>query len=128
MSRKKPFSFCQGFENPDLAAVVVPCITDWAWAIGIYEGEGWTFNGADGKSVVVRVGQNHPWILDKLKALFGGSVKPDRRSGDFKVWVICGSRARRFLLTAYPHLSPKRQGEVRNIIRGRWKGLIEVEA
>jgi len=115
-----------------------------SWAAGVYEGEGtchgnpWTQkNGTVTFSPAVRINQVDPWLCNRLRAIFGGSVRLRHNSRDigggnvigstaeiigtniaprpFEIfeWNLNGSRAREFLREIYPHLSPRRQGQVR---------------
>lgn len=96
-----------------------PSTAELSWAAGLFEGEGAASRG--GGSEIVQVTQNDPWILDRLRAMFGGSVRKLNRtvllngkkySGGFQ-WVITGARARGFLMTIYGLLSPRRQQQTR---------------
>ena len=97
-----------------------PNTSDLYWAAGFIEGEGcFQFNGGSGE---VNAGQSEEYMpLLKLQRLFGGSVgdpiirksyKPKRR------WVITGPRARGVMMTLYPILSPRRQVQIYNILKG----------
>lgn len=57
--------------------------------------------------------QLDPWILERLAALFGGSVRPrhGRRERCFH-WSLSGSRKREFAELIYDFLSPRRQAQV----------------
>jgi len=119
----------KGYNNPKDDPTVPPSLLDWAWAVGIYEGEGFCCNPAK-DTPVARVGQCDPWLIHKLRELFGGTARPQTRNGIvayFWQWTLCCSRAKGFLLTIYPHLSPKRRQQVRNVLRHCWEGLIVVE-
>ena len=91
-----------------------PTILDIAWAAGIYEGEGCCCKTIKGTSVVT-VSQKHRWLTDKLRDLFGGTVRLYRNNGlakgDIYRWHVSGTRARGFLLTSYQFLSPHRQAQ-----------------
>lgn len=91
-----------------------------AWAAGIYEGEGSCQPNATGKSyrIGASVTQKDRWILERLRAIFGGGigVKRSRLHGKTymtPVWFISGPRARGFLMTIYPFLSPRRSEGIR---------------
>ena len=100
-------------------AVLHPTLLDIAWAAGVYEGEGsCLFNKG---STHVRIGQNDLWLLERLKALFGGVIgtsAPDLRyqSGRNGVqhhyWSATGARSRGFLMTIYSFLSPRRKARI----------------
>lgn len=95
-----------------------PTMKDIAWAAGIFEGEGHAFvhrtrRGATGQIVVT---QKDRWILDRLKALFGGSVyvyTQGARDYTMSYWKLSGARGRGFLLTVFTWLSPRRRAQVR---------------
>jgi len=87
-----------------------PTTTDIHWAAGIYEGEG--TSAKTGGSQVTVVGQKDPWILFRLRAMFGGRVSKES-SREMWRWVISGARGRGFLMTIYGLLSPRRQQQVR---------------
>lgn len=92
-----------------------PSLLEIAWAAGIYEGEGWV-----GGQSAIGLTQKDPYIVERLQALFGGSLRP-RKNGNYDplmVWTLSGPRARGFAMTIYSLLSPRRQEQ---LVRG---GLI----
>ena len=118
-SRGRTTRFCSavcrntGRSLARLDATDAPSITDVVWAAGIYEGEGHARRaGANG--VTAMVSQRDPWILNQLRAWFGGSVRPD--GTNFYKWQISGERARSFLLTVYVRLSPWRRLQARRAL------------
>jgi hypothetical protein len=100
---------------------------DIAWAAGVYEGEG-SCQKAGGKgrytTEVVRIGQKDSWLCERLRALFGGSVRLVKahtsRSGikrrDFYTWLLTGARARGFLLTVFTFLSTRRRAQIAAVL------------
>lgn len=104
-----------------LAPTEQPTLQDIAWAAGIFEGEGHAFRkhsdrGATGLAVVT---QKDPWILERLRALFGGSVYTYRqgtRGYAMSYWKLSGARGRGFLLTVFAFLSPRRRVQVRRAL------------
>lgn len=90
------------------AATEHPTLSDLAWAAGIYEGEGSVHGRRDGQA---SVSQKHRWILDRLVALFGGTVRLHGPRNIY-VWSVSGSRARGFLMTIFTFLSPWRRGQL----------------
>jgi len=86
---------------------------DFIWAAGIYEGEG-NINGRGYHGTCVRVSQKDTWILERLRALFGGSVS-GRRDG-CRQWSVSGARARGFAMSVYGLLSPRRQEQIRGAL------------
>ena len=109
--------------SPRLAATKSPTVKDIYWAAGIYEGEG-NCQRTDpyvkhhGTTEVARIGQKIPWILYKIRDLFGGSVNQEKRRKLY-VWMVSGARARGFLMTIYSILSPHRQLQAKNVLT--WK-------
>jgi hypothetical protein len=79
---------------------------DIAWAAGIYEGEG---NARKHRRIgsQVRISQKDPWILIRLKKMFGGSIL--KTNIGIHVLGLHGARARGFLMTIYKFLSPRRK-------------------
>lgn len=101
------------WSDPNLAATEHPTTKDIAWLTGVFEGEGsflYTRQGLPSLSIA----QKDRWILDRIKALFGGSVG---RYGDKHSWHIHGSRARGVIMTMYKFLSPHRQEQAGRILR-----------
>jgi hypothetical protein len=94
-----------------LVAIVRPTIRDIAWAAGIYEGEGTCYRKEG--HCQVRVIQKDRWMPERMRDLFGGGVTPFARakglSKDYLAWNASGARARGFLQTIFPLLSPRRQ-------------------
>jgi hypothetical protein len=89
-----------------------------AWAAGIYEGEGSC--SSVNRCLNIEVNQKDPWILYKLRDLFGGTVKQYNQhanaikpgNNSFK-WYITGSLARGFAYTVFTYLSPRRRAQIR---------------
>lgn len=86
---------------------------DIAWAAGIFEGEG-TAGHWDG-STKVHVVQKGDWLPLRLQALFGGGIY-FKSKGRYALWSLGGPRARGFLLTIFPFLSPRRREQVRRAL------------
>lgn len=98
-----------------------PTLLQIAWAAGVYEGEG-SCNASGTSSTRVGVGQKDPWLCDRMRALFGGGVGQTLRNGftpnvRYWQWTLSGARARGFLMTIYPFLSPRRQRQIRVVLR-----------
>lgn len=109
-----------GYIKPGLEPSLHPTTRDIAWAAGIVEGEG-TIDSTPSERVTAV--QKKAWILYRLQSLFGGSVKR-RNSKGFKhgkvfVWMLCGARARGFLMSAYSFLSPHRKRATRQALKGK---------
>ncbi len=123
------------FRDPRLNPSEQAMDPDYIWAAGVYEGEGtchgnqWTWkDGRVTTSPALRVNQVDPWLCNRLRSLFGGSVRL-RRNGhgngvgnadvihprpyEIYEWNLNGARAREFLRAIYDRLSPRRQGQVR---------------
>lgn len=106
---------------------------DIAWAAGIIEGEGTLTLESCGTSPRVSVCQKEPFIIERLQALFGGSMtlRPGRISNplsqsDIHVWTLCGAPALGLMFTIYKWLSPRRRDSVKRIsthlvINGQWR-------
>lgn len=103
--------------DPALCATRSPALNDLAWAAGIFEGEGCVHFQSD--TVGLTVTQRDPWILVKLRDLFGGRITGPQRSNaklsphPIYRWKIYGARARGFLLTIFTWLSPRRRSRAR---------------
>ena len=82
---------------------------DFRWAAGFYEGEGNCNPGG-----TVAVSQKDIWTLNRMRALFGGSI--GGRKGRIFQWQLCGARGRGFLMSIYGLLSPRRQLQVRKAL------------
>ena len=80
-------------------------IREIAWAAGVYEGEG-SFSGD--QAIIV---QKDSWILIRLSKIFNfGSI---RLHGDNCLkWCLSGKDARKFILTIFTELSPRRKSEI----------------
>ena len=133
----------RGHKETRLNPLENPRDMDYWWAAGIYEGEGtchgnlWQRkDGTTSVSPAVRVNQVDPWLPNRLRALFGGSLRLrlNNRTGGSDIipstgiaiglsvaprpfeiyeWNLNGERAREFLRRIYLALSPRRQGQVR---------------
>jgi len=87
----------------ELAPVETAKPHDFIWAAGIIEGDGsFRKNG-------LRVTQKDRWLLERLKAKFGGSISNSHH--DVSNWQLCGARARGLLMSVYEFLSPRRQAQ-----------------
>jgi hypothetical protein len=107
-----------GHQKPGFERRERPTLLDIAWAAGIYEGEGHCTQDA------IQIGQNDPWLLYRLQALFGGRVAPtgEQRGKPFVHyrWSASGPRGRGFAMTIYKFLSPRRQAQIRDgVLRAR---------
>ena len=107
-----------GYNKPGFEAILHPTTLDIAWVAGIYEGEG----SCDWKRGIVEIGQKDPWILYKLKDLFGGRVYKSKNTaprtlkpGEIYRWAIYGARARGFGMIIYKFLSPRRKEQIKNL-------------
>jgi hypothetical protein len=106
-----------------LHATEHPTALDIAWAAGIFEGEGSCYRSPNSSTARCRVAQNDRWLLDRLRAMFGGSVQVLAQVGSglnrkavAHGWHISGERARGFLMTIYVFLSPRRKEQVRRAL------------
>ena len=103
----------------------VPSKTDWAWAAGVYEGEG----SAQLRPTTTYccVVQKDPWLIKKFLALFGGNIFIQNRGRNTQLhrWYLTGPSARKFLKVVSPMLSPWRKKQARKAI-GRFRTSTEV--
>lgn len=105
-----------------------PTLVDLAWAAGVWEGEGSViFSGGQFR---VEVAQKDRWILDRLRAWFGGNVyvrKEHYQGGRYILhkWYLTGARARGFAYTIFTWLSPRRRAQV---CKALGVGRVEVAA
>lgn len=108
--------------NSQPPAIEHPTNLDIAWAAGIFEGEGWCgrtvrYKNGTGTGTRLSVGQKDRWLLDRLQALFGGTISVNhQRFGEFWYWRLSGPRCRGFLMTIYKFLSPRRKAQARNAL------------
>ena len=108
-----------GYCTPGFEATEHPTTLDIAWAAGIFEGEGCASTNNKNSNFAVVV-QKDRWLIDRLRALFGGSIrvvtrKPNAsfKGGTYFEWNASGARARGFLMTVYKFLSPRRKEQVK---------------
>jgi len=99
-----------GFLTARLAPTERAAPDDFRWAAGFYEGEGCC---RPHPSVVIT--QKDSWVLERMRALFGGSVRKSN-SREIHTWQINGARARAFLMSIYGLLSPHRQEQIRDAL------------
>lgn len=93
------------------SASVKPRVVDLYWAAGFLEGDGYFTQ--NGKSTTTGVIQKQREPLERLLALFGGSIRPMRQYFD---WRTSGARSRGIMMTVYLLLSPERQARIRQIL------------
>ena len=105
-----------GRPRTTMVAIVSPTARDIAWAAGLYEGEGYC--GFSNRTMKLALSQKDPWILHRLRCLFGGSVwvNPTEGTGRVSQWRIFGARAHGFALTIYSYLSPRRRIQVTRML------------
>jgi hypothetical protein len=96
-------------------ATIKPRIQHLWWAAGFLEGEG-SFGGSS-TSEMVSATQVQREPLERLQAMFGGTIKKKNRRKPSEqpayVWSVSGARARGIMLTLFVLMSPKRQGQIR---------------
>lgn len=101
-------------------ATVKPTVKDLHWAAGFIEGEGCFSRGTSQRIDVEQVDREP---LDKLQAMFGGRTvrRRAKREGwnPTFAWYVYGSRARGIMMTLYPLLSERRQGKIKEALRGK---------
>lgn len=97
---------------------LTPTPLDWAWAAGFIEGEGsimWR-----GTTPCVTASQKDREALDRLLALFGGTVRQQvvgRKSPIF-AWSVYGDKARVVIQGIYPMLTARRRDQADSAFRG----------
>jgi hypothetical protein len=102
-----------GYCKPGLEATEHPSTRDIAWAAGIFEGEG---SVSSARSCILAIEQKDPWILWRLKALFGGNVYR-RSTKEIWGWQVSGARARGFMMTIFVFLSPRRKEQIKTVLK-----------
>ena len=91
-------------------------LSDLSWTAGFLEGEGCFF--VNRRCPGVTATQVQLWPLRRLLALFGGSLRLQRRQHlnanhrDAYAWEIQGSFACGLMMTIYPLVSPERQKQI----------------
>ena len=114
-----------GLVHKRLDRTEAPTTRDIAWAAGIYEGEGSCVR--HDMSACATIGQKDIWLLERMRALFGGSITKPVSSRVCHDWRVFGARAVGFLLTIYALLSPRRQAQIRRLL-SRLERRADVEA
>ncbi len=103
-----------------LAPTQAAAPTDFQWAAGFYEGEGYIRRA--GRTESVSIPQKDLWSLEHMKSLFGGSISPRKihtpagKPSEINVWSVSGARARGFIQSIYGLLSPRRQEQAREAL------------
>ena len=99
--------------KPRLAPREKATSNDFCWAAGFYEGEGYCAGSVGTERVAI--GQKNLEPLERMQALFGGSLGhyPNRCSQ----WRVSGARSRGFLMSIYGLLSSRRQEQVRKSMK-----------
>lgn len=112
-----------GYSWPRLDATEEPSRDDIILAAGWWEGEGhvrWGTKQQESSlsgTLILTVTQKDPWLLERLRALFGGSITTTRRKYRGRpyvmgAWRVAGLRANQFADAIYGYLSPRRQRQV----------------
>ena len=118
-----------GYMKAGLVPKQHPSMLDISWAAGVIEGEG-TFDLTRSKphlqgSARVSAVQKKPWMMVRLKALFGGSIYTSSNqglgNGDVTRWMLCGVRARGLMMTVYTFMSPHKKKIIKTILKGKFK-------
>lgn len=95
---------------------------DLSWAAGFLEGEGSFFRQTRG-DIVVKATQVNREPLERLKAMFGGSITYDDRRRDKGTrrpqwqWRLDGQRALRLMETIHPLMSAVRQEQIEIVLQ-----------
>ena len=96
--------------------IIQPSPLDMGWAAGVFEGEG-TAGYYNNSCLRVTVPQKDKWLLRRLLDLYGGYIH-DGGMRKCAVWAIYGLRARDFLVSIFPLLSPRRKSQVTKAVEG----------
>lgn len=96
--------------------------SDLHWAAGFIDGDGCVYQSRT--TPMITATQKDRWPLDKLVALFGGTiyrhVRNESKGHIYYRWDLYGNAAAGVMMTLFVLLSPRRQEKIREII-GRWK-------
>jgi hypothetical protein len=118
--RRRREAIKAGTWEPHRAAdpTLVPTPADWAWAAGFLEGEGSFVDS--GTSPRVYAPQKDPEALERLLALFGGSVRQqvNGRATPIYQWAVNGEKARAVIAGVYPFLTARRREQADRALRG----------
>ncbi len=93
------------------------------WVAGFLDGEG-SFSLSGGKPARtprLQATQVELFPLEKLHRLFGGGTIRVQRPNPLSrhtchTWVLTGPRAAAIMMTIYPLMSPRRQGQIRRVL------------
>ena len=103
-------------------------LRDIDWTAGFLEGEGSFGRTKNGGMRVSSAQANESWQpVERLQRLFGGSLYDRTPSTQWinatkqRHWHLCGPSAVGLMMTLYPLLSPRRQGQIRKALQG-WRG------
>src|SRR5437899_11496947 len=92
---------------------------DLRWAAAFLEGEGSFVFNPDG-GLQCRAPQVDHWPLHELHRILGGNLH--FRTHRISNWDAYGVRAGGVMMTLYPLMSPRRQGQIRKALTG-WRKL-----
>jgi hypothetical protein len=97
---------------------MVPTPLDWAWAAGFIDGEGCILLTRNSPRVTAC--QKDRELLDRLLALFGGTVRQQVKGRKTPIWVwgVNGKQAVAVMQGIYPMLSTRRRERVDLVLRG----------
>lgn len=99
------------------------------WIAGFLEGEAYFGGTAKHRSIQVNASQVEREPLEKLERWLGGTITqvPARVTGHIRAqaiwkWYLGSNRAVQLMMTIYPLMSPKRQGQITRTLR-IWKTM-----
>lgn len=96
-----------------LLAMARPSLRDLAWVAGFLEGEGSFGRHRGCERVAAKQVNREP--IDRMLSLFGGAAgQYQTKTSPVWQWSTSGARARGVMLTLYPMLSARRQGQIRH--------------
>lgn len=96
-------------EPVSLLPTAEPTRDDILFFAGFYDGEG-SVQASARNSCTMQLVQKDPELLFRARSLWGGSIHVNNRG--ISHWVLCGDRARVFLITIYPFLSSRRKKQI----------------
>ena len=98
---------------------LTPTPLDWAWAAGFIEGEG-SIRHTGKSSQRVECGQKHKEPLERLHALFGGTLRlqTSGRTSPLWMWSVNGGQARYVIQGVYSLLSARRRAQADRAMMG----------
>src|SRR5579864_4435129 len=104
-----------GYMKKGLERLISPTLKDIYWLAGFYDGEGCCYatrRNEHSRCIRFTISQKDPEKLHWCKARFGGSIHYAKCTDSY-FWDATGPRARGLVMTIYPLVSHRRQGQIR---------------